>query len=321
MPVRPVASRATHAARCGVVFVTTARLTNPPSAPQMTNHRLPAAILLLATASLVARPTVAAAQSLPDDARQAADAGQYRTQIDSILSAQAERFATGDARQASEARRVIDDLLPAGAETSSSYREEVARAVVAALEPVTASSGAGPFGRMNVAIAVSDVADRTGSPRLLSLVEPLLNDGHPGVAIWGIKAARPLLAESIRRQVGNDAGLPAQIVDAAKRFPRQGELAQQAYETLKEGGGGSFNPDRVLDGPTLQRVAPAAAGATIDLMESRVLLFGPPLPKPETPTPAPEGEETEPAEEPEVEPQFVLPRVPPMPLAETGCSC
>ena len=125
----------------------------------------------------------------------------------------------------------------------------------------------------------------------MPLVESLVSDESPGVSLWGMKAARAVLAESVRQTPAGREPIVPRVVESATRNLRAGPVADEAFGALSLR---VDDPSRRPDEFVLERAAPQVANATLDIVEARLALYDP------------AGSE---ASRP-------LPATPPMPLAE-----
>ncbi len=86
--------------------------------------------------------------------------------------------------------------------------------------------------RLNAAIVVGKVADRTQNLRLKPIVIKILADKMDPVVLWGAKAARPLILAQMRAQVVADDKLVTGLVSAIQDN-LSGAVAQAGYEALR----------------------------------------------------------------------------------------
>lgn len=97
----------------------------------------------------------------------------------------------------------------------------------AALLPVFTSS-ASTRAKLNAAIVLEGVAARTASPALLPATSAALSDNSEAVALWGVKAARSLIAAG----GAPAATLSAQVAATAKAHPQSAPIVEEAYAAL-----------------------------------------------------------------------------------------
>ena len=86
--------------------------------------------------------------------------------------------------------------------------------------------------RLNAAIVVGKVAERTQNLRLKPIVSKILADKADPVVLWGAKAAGPLILAQMRAQVMPNDKLVAGLVSAIQDN-LSGAVAQAGYEALR----------------------------------------------------------------------------------------
>ena len=170
--------------------------------------------------------------------RSAADTPAARDEIAKFIDANVAKIATADATAVAAGRdALVAQLSPPGTAVTfqNAYCEVLAGRLLAALDAAGDGDGKAALVRLNVAIVAEKAARYTQSERLGSLVARLIADPAPQVALWGVKAASPLLPKLLDNPMGARAGgegtVPA-IVAAARRFPDNGPLAEEIYGTL-----------------------------------------------------------------------------------------
>ncbi len=258
----------------------------------MTPRRRPA-IALLALAALgavtfvgviglpsaaLARPqdapgTAANVDAIDNSIRTADNAGNSRAAIEAFLNSQVTKLQS-DVTSAAAARKRITAQV--SGTTSASFRDEYIRLLDERIEPVLRHEN--PFLRLNAAIALEGVARATRNPRLIDLTRQLISDPSPGVSLWGIKSAGALVTESLQQVVGNETLIPA-IVAAVKRSPRSGPLAEEAYRAFQLELFGNNRPNDAV----INRGAMPVVNATLDLMNTRLAMYGPGVPDDQQP--------------------------------------
>jgi hypothetical protein len=137
------------------------------------------------------------------------------------LSAKASAIQSGGASAQQAARA---ELIRVGEKTfaTPTYPPSLA----AALMPVVTSGNT--RAKLNAAIVLERAAARTASPSLLPAVTALLDDRCDAVALWGVKAARPLIAAG----GATSSWLAPQVVATVKAHPSSGPIAEEAYAAL-----------------------------------------------------------------------------------------
>jgi hypothetical protein len=134
--------------------------------------------------------------------------------------------AQRDARESLVAESLVDLLPPKPSKTL--FLDEYCAQLARLLKPL--ATHADPRVRVNAAIVVARVAEIAKSPRLEGLVGDLLANEQPAaIALWGMKAAKPLIESSI--QVGQPSTLVARIVPAAQSHD-VGFVIPDAYRAL-----------------------------------------------------------------------------------------
>ena len=238
----------------------------------------------------------AAPETIDPSVRTSGNAARDREVIDAFVRGQAQALRDApDPATAAEVRgRLVEQV---GGEFSTSFADEYGRALVEQVRPVLGEQS--PFVRLNTAIAVSEIAARTGSPRLVPLAQALIEDEFAGVSLWGIKSAEALLPESVRQNAAGREPLIGTIVTAVERNPQAGPIADEAYHALllRVDDVGQRRPGEFV----LERAADQLAGAVQAIMARRTAQYGPPP----DPALAADPDEASP-----------LPTTPPIPLAE-----
>ena len=231
--------------------------------------------LAFAGASSVAAVQNAPA-SLSNQIRTSSNAGEFRVDIESFLKAKIESVRGSDLAAAAQAREAILKEI-ADPAASASFKDEYARQL-SLLLPGLLKEGRF-FTRLNGAIILEDVARRTGSGRLVEVTTDALGDESAGVAIWAVKAAEPLMAESLARNGNRDPLVPA-VIQTVKTFPDNGALAEEAYRTLMI----RLTGGNVVDMRVLDKAIPVVVPATLDVMDFRMAQYDPAaVASPETP--------------------------------------
>lgn len=238
-----------------------------PAAVSLAQALCCAVALVLGVSPALAQPAQAV-NSLDDRVRSSNNASQYRDQIDAFFETQLEAFADS-ARSAAQARSRVAQQV--NGDKTNSFQDEFTRAMAQKYQGRLGDLE--PFQRLNLAISVADVASATEHPRLVPLVEKLIADPSPGVALWGIKAARPILAASMQQSPPGREPLTKAIVEAAKRHRGIGPMADDAYATLQ------MRMQTVqLGSLVLDRAVPQVVPATLEIMRMRLDMYGEPNP-------------------------------------------
>lgn len=222
---------------------------------------------------LLCAPSLVQAQQLPDNVRTAADAGPFRVQIAEFVNTQAARMKSGVPAELQGAR---DTLITAVAgQPSISFNELYADAINTAMQPLLKETKVAV--RLNVAIVVTRVAERTNSARLAPVVKVLLADESPGVVIWSMRAAKPLVLSILSDPILASNNLVPAIVDAARKNINSGPVAAEAYNALT-----ATLLDRTARAafttPQLQKLVPAIIDAVQIILAERLKLYETGLP-------------------------------------------
>ena len=242
--------------------------------------------LALAAGLAAALPHVALAQigggnSLPGAVLNSPETPESRQAINAFLDAQLAKLMTADAPAVAAARDALIDPIRAPG-TSLAFRnvygELVAAKFTDALDKAAPAPGdevqdaKNALIRLNLAIVTERAARYTQSEQLGTVVAKLIADPAAQVSLWGVKAASPLLPLLLDNALTTkrDATVPA-IVAAARRFPDNGPLAEEIYETLKM---------RIFDRTSPPAAAafdngvPVVLPAVLDVMGLRTAKYG-----------------------------------------------
>lgn len=122
----------------------------------------------------------------------------------------------------------------AGLSASPEYGTLYATLLAKALQPAAASPSIRI--RVNAAVVVDHVAfdvyrEGGSASGLEQLVEKLLKDHDEAVVLWGIKAARLVIASQLL-DGKNPSALDKSVVQAVKDFPNSGSIVEDAYIAL-----------------------------------------------------------------------------------------
>jgi hypothetical protein len=125
-------------------------------------------------------------------------------------------------------KRLVDDGL-GGTSLSSEYQTEYARNLNAALLPLFKNPDMRI--RLNAAIVLQRAAEKFDNVLLAPAATAAISDQSLPVVIWGVKAARNLVAGNLDLQPAvRNAALLDGVLSAVKRFPTSGAIAEDAYE-------------------------------------------------------------------------------------------
>jgi hypothetical protein len=189
--------------------------------------RLTAAALFagIATISIAG---LAPAQSLRFDPTAADVSAQLPAIDEHVAVAMAELAGTDRVASVKARDRLVAPLRATGAsEPSANFLDAYARVVASRFDETLAKTDV--HARVNLAIAVSRVAERTRSPRLVPAVTRLLKDESTAIVLWGLRAASPLVPANAATP---EAPLVNLVVETTTRFPESGPIVSEAYSAL-----------------------------------------------------------------------------------------
>jgi hypothetical protein len=156
--------------------------------------------------------------------------------VDRYVKTEVALLAHPDPAVQKEARKRIDDALaaPVGStSTSVEYQTEFARSLNAALLPLFKNPEMRV--RLNAAIVLQHAAEKFDNVLLAPAATAAISDSALPVVIWGVKAARNLVAGNLDMlpAARNNALLDA-VAGSVKRFPTSGALAEDVYEDFAD---------------------------------------------------------------------------------------
>jgi len=205
---------------------------------------------------------------LPENVRTSADAGPFRGQIADFVNGHVSKMKSGTPAELSASRDAL--VAAVGGQPSISFNELYADAVNTAI-PTLLKVGKVAV-RVNAAIVVTRVAERTSSARLAPVVKALLSDDSPGVAIWAMRAARPLVLSILSDPILASNNLVPAVIEAVRKHISAGPVAAEAYNALT-----SALLDRSVRStfttPQLQKLVPVIIDAVQTIYEIRVKLY------------------------------------------------
>ena len=191
------------------------------------------AVILTIGLSIVGYGGYALGQSaLPSTVRSAATiTDENRSTIASFQKAQIAKLTGNTIKARNDGRDALVNAVVGGEPGPQlAFIDAYAEALNDALMPLTDDQSM--LTRLNVAIVVGRVAERTGSLRLKPIVIKLLADKADPVVLWGAKAAGPLIRAQMRVKVSPDDKLLTGLVSAIQDN-LSGPVAQAGYEALR----------------------------------------------------------------------------------------
>lgn len=196
---------------------------------------------------------------------------EARAQIDAYIAGHLARLLSGDARAVRDSREaLVGEVLPPPPTVTSAYKdvyaESLAKAVAGHLKE------ANPQTRLQIAIIVGRAAQSVDNDKLKGAVEALIADPNLGVELWGLKAARGIIAQQVLTPavLQNSTTLTA-VVNAAMKNPADGNIAREAYEALQ-----ISRADQVVK---LKGAIPVLAPRVLDLLDARSALYAKGIPE------------------------------------------
>jgi hypothetical protein len=178
-----------------------------------------------------AAPTEPAA-GIPVEVKSMADATPFRSTIHTFVAGEIDQMAGEDpaATKAARDKLVAECSSDSSASYLDVYSQEVNAAVVAML-----SKDPPPRlrVRLNLAVLVEAIAEIAKTSQVEGAVIKLIDDPADVVVLWGMKAARPVIA-SVMAQPTPDASdkLILEILPALKKHPKAGYAVGEAYRAL-----------------------------------------------------------------------------------------
>jgi hypothetical protein len=192
---------------------------------------------LIADVAFAQAPAAATTEqtSIPVEYKNTPDATPFRAKIRQFIDGQLDKMSSDDASVLKAAR---DKLISESAATGSSssffdvYTQELNSAVVALLakDPLPRLRI-----RLNLAVMIEAVAQNAKTNQVEGAVIKLINDPTDVVALWGMKAARPVVAAMLAGTPDPKDKLVLAILPAVKAHAKAGYVAAEAYPALIPG--------------------------------------------------------------------------------------
>ena len=197
---------------------------------------------------------------IPNNVKTAPDVSANRQQIDDFVNTNAKKMASedpkeqGDARDALIGGAVVTGNAAAGQGPSPAYLDAYAQSVDKAVTPLAANPDMRV--RLNAAIVIARVAEKANNDRLATAAIKFMNDKQPAVALWGVKAARPMLPAVLSIAGGQKPLAPA-LAQTVQRHALLSSIISEVYEALTL---------ILFNLPSGQRPAPATIKGAIPVM-------------------------------------------------------
>ena len=184
-------------------------------------------------ATLVVPPAVVAAQSAPAISPSAMAA------IDTFVKAQLADLQGNDPGRQRDAHKLMLAACPrpnANLPTTA-YYDAYAKSLSTQAMPLLSATASSLRFKVATGVVVEQVAAIGPSAQSIPVVQQLLNDPSPAVALWGTKAAKPLVQLLIGRTGGPGTGATlfkalVDTVEAHKASDFDGFIADGAYSAL-----------------------------------------------------------------------------------------
>lgn len=151
--------------------------------------------------------------------------------IATAIAGEVKAMVGGDAKAR---EKLVSDTEGHGVTASHDYQTQYASDLVKELTPLLDAKN--PLReRLNAAIVIGRAAERLLSAgvddQFTPLVTTILQDKQPSLAIWGVKAAKYIVASTVQGG-GNANPLQDQVIQTVKAFPEVGAIADEAYATF-----------------------------------------------------------------------------------------
>lgn len=226
-------------------------------------NRTPPALLGLMLSYLLWISPAAAQDAAGLEAAKAADNQQtHLAQIDQFVKEQVQRLlgedpaARSSARDALIAQTMQNPSTPATAAFLDAYAQKLNEAL--------REIGKNPDlrARLNAAIVVAEVAEKSRNKRMEDVVVELINDPSDAVALWGMKASRSMLPIIVRNKLflRDSKLIPALVPAVVKQKDRIAPIVQEAYEALRIGWFPRISPD------ARRKITPEMINGVVPLM-------------------------------------------------------
>lgn len=211
----------------------------------MNRHPGPVSLALLGTLLALTAPVAnvcgqaaPAATATLDELKGSPSVASAGPQITAAVNAQVASLTGGNPAASAAARdALINAVSPGGGgNPTAGFLNAFAVALDAGVMP--ALSDPSDMVRLNAAITVARVAQRTDNAVLVGSTIALLNDKSPFVVLWGLKAARSVIPAVLQNPAIKSDGILAAVVKAANAHgtgAMGAPIAVEAYEALMLG--------------------------------------------------------------------------------------
>jgi hypothetical protein len=245
----------------------------------LSRHRFSILLAVLCCPALLV--ATASGDRLPSSIKSSSNPAASRAQIEALITSSVTGLGSDDPAVQKESRTTLVKEcenhagVPASPQYQSEYATDLNTAVLTALKNSKTVRQ-----RVNAAVVVTEVANRISRDGgdvtpLAPSVQAFLNDKNPAVVLWGMKAAKYLLASTLQLG-GNTAPLTKLIVKAAEANGSWGQIIEEAYNAL------TLDKLKIQNGAQLAGLVPDL----LDLLNWRVQQYRnapPPSPQAERP--------------------------------------
>jgi hypothetical protein len=202
---------------------------------------------------------------LANNIKSGATPDTFSTQIDGLIKLTIKDFNSSDPVKQQQARTIlINESENHAGQTSPQFAAFYASHFAKAALPMFKGK-LGTRARLNLAVVTAEVAMRCtkmggSTVDLRPLVEVLLQDKATPVVLWGIKAARYVMGDTL--QLGAQLGqIPALVVKAPMEHPDSAPIIEEAYLTL--------TVDQIRNNPNFAALVTPLVEPLLNLMQWR----------------------------------------------------
>lgn len=200
----------------------------------MSRHRLPLIVALVCSPALLAVPATGA-ELVPASIKSSNSPSHAAVQgfIDKTV---ANLVSNDPALQKLAREQLLTEVEGhTGAGATPQYQTEYANDLGKALAPILKSPSLRT--RINAAVVAAEVASKVvhnegaSASGLAPAVQAMLSDSQPAVVLWGVKAAKDVMASDIMFG-GNPAPIAKQLVKAVVAHGDSGPIIEEAFASL-----------------------------------------------------------------------------------------